>query len=786
MFKVRNKSVKRSLGFKKYFLLLISLLLIPVDVYFTQETKALGAVYATVETTPVLHSGDAADDSTIWIHPTNPSLSTIVGTDKGGNLEVYTLSGAVLQRIPILTNNVDLRYNFPLGGARVALVTGVDRSANKLFAYKVNPVTRLLEDVSTPSSLPGLLGSSMYVSPITGKYYAFTNRDCVLNQYELTDNGSGRVAVNLVRTVTFSTQCNSSARLSEGVTADDVHAKVYVSEEAFAIWKLGAEPTDGSTKFRVDKPIAQGGHFQPDIEGLAIYYKSNGTGYLIGSSQGNSTYIVYTSEGSNNYLGTFNIADGSIDGTNGTDGIDVTNFPLGPNFPYGVFIAQDGHNTDGSVAKKQNFKLVPFQSIAGALNLTMDTTWDPRLVGAGPTPGLTPIQVKIGSSNMGIYNVAAHSTARHSYPGANNGPVRVQSLNGTSIVTSERVAYSPNGGTTWTSYSELIGLPANQLANSYVFPWYNNVDLNSQLRFGNVGGINTTVTVTVGGQVQGNYPLLPNQSMRVNYDGLNAGPVKIQSSNGARIIASVRVAHFNGSAWTSFSEMMGLQSSKLTNMYLFPWYNDLDLDSQLRFGNVGTTPTTVTVTVNGVLQGSYPLDPNQSQRVSYPGLDGGPVRVTSSGNVPIIASMRVAYHNGSAWTDYSEMMGLPFPSLSNRYHFPVYNNVNLNTQLRFGNVGTINTIVTVTIGGQFKGSYPLAPNQSQRVSYVNVDSGPVVIQSNNGAPIIASERVAYHNGSAWSSFAEMMGLPHPQLTDTYIFPWYNNVDLDSQLRFGVP
>ena len=391
MLKVIKKSMgnlSRNLsGFRRiYYFLLISLLLMPAVGYFAKESKALGAVFATVETTPVLNPPDSADDSAIWIHPTNPSLSTIIGTDKKGSLDVYDLSGAVLQRIPILTNNVDLRYNFPLGGESVALVTGVDRTAHKLFAYKVNPTTRLLEDVSTPSSLPGLLGSSMYVSPITGKYYAFMNKDSVLNQYELVDNGSGRVAVNLVRTVTF----GSFVNLTEGVTADDVHAKVYVSEEAVAIWKLGAEPTDGDTKVMVDKPIDQGGHFQPDIEGLTIYYKTNGTGYLIGSSQGNSTYTVYTREGNNGYLGTFNIGDGGIDGINGTDGIDVTNFPLGPNFPSGVFIAQDGGNTDGSVAKYQNFKLVPFESIAGALNLTMDTSWDPRLVGADIPPSPTP------------------------------------------------------------------------------------------------------------------------------------------------------------------------------------------------------------------------------------------------------------------------------------------------------------------------------------------------------------------------------------------------------------
>ncbi|HZM22217.1 MAG TPA: hypothetical protein VFC02_10755, partial [Anaerolineales bacterium] len=231
----------------------------------------------------------------------------------------------------------------------------------------------------------------------------------------------------------------------------------------------------------------------------------------------------------------------------------------------------------------------------------------------------------------------------------------------------------------------------------------------------------------------------------------------------------------------------GLPSNKLTNSYVFPWYNNATLDSQLRFGNVGIAPTNVTVTIGGQIKGTYPLNPNASFRVSYPGLDSGPVKVTSSGNVPIIASMRVAYNNGSAFTDFSEMMGLPSSSLSTNYSFPAYDNVHHNSQLRFGNVGMVGTTVTVTINGQIKGTYPLAPNASRRISYPGLDSGPVVIQS-SGQPIIASLRVAYtpDGGVTWTSFAEMMGLPQSQLTTSYYFPWYNNVDLNTQLRFGVP
>ncbi|MEO7837913.1 MAG: hypothetical protein ABIU06_01000 [Anaerolineales bacterium] len=402
------------------------------------------------------------------------------------------------------------------------------------------------------------------------------------------------------------------------------------------------------------------------------------------------------------------------------------------------------------------------------------------------TTSSAKVQVILGGSNLGNYTVSSQNSLRISYPGINNGPVRVTSTNGVSLVASERVAYSPNGGTTWTSYSELMGLPSNQLSSSYTFPFYNNVDINSQLRFGNVGTVNTTVTVTIAGVIKGSYNLAPNASQRVSYAGLNAGPVKITSSGNVPIIASLRVAYFNGTAWTSFSEMMGLPSGQLTNGYIFPWYNNLDLNSQLRFANVGTVNTTVTVTIGGVVRGSYTLIPNESKRVNYPALDKGPVKITSSSNVPIIASMRVAYFDGSAWTDFSEMMGLPSSSLSTHYSFPRYNNINLNSQLRFGNAGNTTTTVTVTIGGVLKGSYMLAPNESKRVSYAGLDAGPVVIQSSGGVPIIASERVAYFNGSAWTSFAEMMGLPQAQLTTTYLFPWYNNVDLNTQLRFGIP
>ena len=41
-----------------------------------------GEVSAAIETDPTPASDDTADDPCVWVHPTNPSLSVIIGTDK--------------------------------------------------------------------------------------------------------------------------------------------------------------------------------------------------------------------------------------------------------------------------------------------------------------------------------------------------------------------------------------------------------------------------------------------------------------------------------------------------------------------------------------------------------------------------------------------------------------------------------------------------------------------------------------------------------------------------------
>ena len=146
----------------------------------TSPARAAAVTVApNVETDHVHSSGDAADDSAIWIHPTDPSLSLMIGADKTatGGLSLYDLSGREIRFYQVgRINNVDVRYNFPLGSTRVGLVGATNRgTAHSLDFWSVNPSDRSLTfagRVPIPPELSTPRGFAMYHSPESGKYYA--------------------------------------------------------------------------------------------------------------------------------------------------------------------------------------------------------------------------------------------------------------------------------------------------------------------------------------------------------------------------------------------------------------------------------------------------------------------------------------------------------------------------------------------------------------------------------------------------------------------------------------
>ncbi len=332
------------------------------------------SVKPAAETEPVPSQGDAADDLAIWVHPSDPGLSTVIGTDKKAGLAVYDLEGKQLQfRADGRFNNVDVRYHFRLPGGEVSLVASGERQRKVLAIYTVDPGTRHLEEISARVIPLGIevYGCCMYQSRVTGDTCVFcTSEQGVVQQWKLFATGTGRVDAELVRSFDV-------GDMSEGCVADDENAYLFVGQEDIGIWRYGAEPGDGNARILVDK--TRGGHLEADVEGLAIYYAEGGGGYLIASSQGNDSYVVYQRSAPHDYVLTFGIAANavhSIDAVSGTDGIDVTNLGLGSRFPGGLFLAQDDSNPGG----KQNFKFVGWAEIAAAAKppLVVDASYDPH------------------------------------------------------------------------------------------------------------------------------------------------------------------------------------------------------------------------------------------------------------------------------------------------------------------------------------------------------------------------------------------------------------------------
>jgi hypothetical protein len=92
--------------------------------------------------------------------------------------------------------------------------------------------------------------------------------------------------------------------------------------------------------------------------------------------------------------------------------------------------------------------------------------------------------------------------------------------------------------------------------------------------------------------------------------------------------------------------------------------------------------------------------------------------------------------------------------------------------------------MSISVRGDDRQPVYRAASEITRQSFAGIDGGPVEIVSD--VPIVTAERVIYKVNGLNTSFSEMMALPDGLLDITYWLPWYNNVDLDTQLRFGVP
>jgi 3-phytase len=308
-------------------------------------------------------SGDISDDAAIWVDSDDPERSVVIADNKadaGGGIGVFGMNGKLIQfRGEGRIGNVDLRTGFPSVKGSVVLVGANNRSTNTLGLWTLSTKTRHLSSVNARSikTMASNYGFCLYHSKTSGRFYAFVTPEekGSIQQFELLAGASGLIDGKLVRKLPIGGK-------AEGCVADDENGKLYVGEENVAIWKYGAEPSSGSARVAVDRE--GGGHLVGDIEGMSIAYGAEGSGYLIVSSQGDSTIAIYGRDGGNSFIKRVRIiAAGTIDAVTGTDGLDVTTQNAGPGFTKGLLVVHDESNTNG---RTSNLKYVSLSAVLDA------------------------------------------------------------------------------------------------------------------------------------------------------------------------------------------------------------------------------------------------------------------------------------------------------------------------------------------------------------------------------------------------------------------------------------
>jgi 3-phytase len=324
------------------------------------------SIPATITVNPKVSTAsvdDDADDPAIWIHPSDPAKSVIIGTDKGNNggLYVWDMEGRQIQYIRLGNpNNVDVRYGMLVGGQRIDIAVTNIRSTREMKVYRINPNDGTLTDITTSSGIktPELgdpYGLCLYQRPSDGAMFVIQSTQVGatenLHQYRLEDDGSGRIKGTYIRA--FGN--NTIEEYVEGLVVDDELGYVYASDEPNAVRKYYADPDRGNNDQIV--AFATGDGIAGDREGLAIYQCPGGTGYILLSNQDGTNVKVYRREGDNgdphrHALLTTIQTNGSSD----TDGLEVTSVPTSANFPKGFLVT---HN-----ASDAQFNLYAWEDIA--------------------------------------------------------------------------------------------------------------------------------------------------------------------------------------------------------------------------------------------------------------------------------------------------------------------------------------------------------------------------------------------------------------------------------------
>ena len=266
------------------------------------------------------------------------------------------------------------------------------------------------------------------------------------------------------------------------------------------------------------------------------------------------------------------------------------------------------------------------------------------------------------------------------------------------------------------------------------------------IEIANPGTSSADVEVYVAGASKGSYSIPAGGAAEASFPGLMDGPVKVTSTNGTPVVASMWTIWRN-----SFNQSMGVSTNSLSGDYYFPYYDQSSHTGQTEWVfALNPNPSSIycEVSIAGNLKWSGTIASDGKVFPMFPGDSGGPVEVRSwtdsskTSPAPVFTTERIL----TSPDNFEEHPGTSVSSLSDTYYLSRFDNhyPGLVSQLQIANASDQAANVSVYMGTDTvpAATLSLAAHSASEPSITTTppfEKGPVRIVSQGGQVLIAGE-----------------------------------------------
>jgi hypothetical protein len=242
------------------------------------------------------------------------------------------------------------------------------------------------------------------------------------------------------------------------------------------------------------------------------------------------------------------------------------------------------------------------------------------------------------------------------------------------------------------------------------------------------------------------------------------------------------------------------------SIYNFSWYDNVGGDNWILMANSlsATSDAWFDITVMGIESDLNDYNGGQvmaglSVAPRYNGLIGGPVEVGAQSDGRVLVSQRTLWPKGG--NSLEEVLGTEDSKQSDHYYWTWYDNKSpgMFDWVMVSNPGIATIYYRIKIGGveptgpqtlEGTATGSIAPGLSANARF-NLKGGPVEVETCQAAFVddntpctspaksIASQRVLTNMGTASEAFNEVPGVPAGELSNDYLWAWYDNLSAEA-------